>query len=112
MGGEDLVCKPGVVEKPKFEYSALGKIFNKGLNESDEKEGLFKRLKKGKNGGQLKIIECKEKNQLGIKSVPSFFDDELSQEVKNTFNTLKGQEKSNIYKKFNFKRDKNLEFLF
>ena len=37
--------KPSTVEQAKFEYSPLGKIFNKGLSEDDKKEGLFKRLK-------------------------------------------------------------------
>ena len=36
--------KPSTVEQVKFEYSPLGKIFNKGLDKDDEKEGLFKRL--------------------------------------------------------------------
>ena len=45
LTGEDLGLKPSTVEQAKFEYSPLGKIFNKGLDESDQKEGLFKRLK-------------------------------------------------------------------
>ena len=32
--------KPDVIQKSKFEYSPLGKVFNKGLDESDKKEGL------------------------------------------------------------------------
>ena len=36
--------KPSTVEQAKFEYSPLGKIFNKGLSEDDKKEGLFKKL--------------------------------------------------------------------
>ena len=43
LTGEDLGYKPSVIEQAKFEYSPLGKIFNKGLNKDDEKEGLFKR---------------------------------------------------------------------
>ena len=42
---EDLGLKPSTVEQAKFEYSPLGKIFNKGLDKDDQKEGLFKRLK-------------------------------------------------------------------
>ena len=51
LTGQDLEYKPGVAEKSKFEYSPLGKVFNKGLDESDKKEGLLKRLKniEGKN---------------------------------------------------------------
>ena len=45
FAGEDLGHKPDVIQKAKFEYSPLGKVFNKGLDESDKKEGLLKRLK-------------------------------------------------------------------
>ena len=45
LTGEDLDLKPSTVGQAKFEYSPLGKIFNKGLSKDDEKEGLFKRLK-------------------------------------------------------------------
>ena len=40
MTGEDLGYKPGVVEQVIFEYYHLGKIFKKGLDEKDKKEGL------------------------------------------------------------------------
>ena len=45
--------------KIKFEYSLLGKIFNKGLSEEDKKEGRLKKLEniEGKNEKQLKAIE-------------------------------------------------------
>ena len=43
LTGEDLGLKSSTVEQAKFEYSPLGKIFNKGLSEDDKKEGLFKR---------------------------------------------------------------------
>ena len=59
LTGEDLGLKPSTVEQAKFEYSPLGKFFNKGLKEEDKKEGFFKRLKniEGKNEEQLKAIE-------------------------------------------------------
>ena len=45
LTGEDLNLKPSTVEQVKFEYSPLGKIFNKGLDTDDaKKEGLFKWL--------------------------------------------------------------------
>ena len=44
LTAEDLDLKPSTIEQTKFEYSPLGKIFNKGLSEDDQKEGLFKRL--------------------------------------------------------------------
>ena len=40
LTGEDLNYKPSTVEQPKFDYSLLGKFFNKGLKEEDKKEGL------------------------------------------------------------------------
>ena len=49
LTGEDLGLKPSTIEQAKFEYSPLGKIFNKGLNEDDTNEGLFKRLKNIEN---------------------------------------------------------------
>ena len=44
LTGVDLDLKPSTVEQAKFECSPLGKVFNKGLSEEDQKEGLFKRL--------------------------------------------------------------------
>ena len=56
--------KPSTAEQVKFEYSPLGKIFKKGLDKDDQKEGLFKRLEniKDKNKGQLQAIKDQEKN--------------------------------------------------
>ena len=39
---EDLGLKPSTVEQAKFEYSPLGKIFNKGLSEDDKKKDSFR----------------------------------------------------------------------
>ena len=59
LTGEDLGLKPSTVEKAEFEYSSLGKIFNKGLSEEDKKEGLLKKLKniEDKNEQQLQVIK-------------------------------------------------------
>ena len=59
---KDLGCKPDAFEQAKFEYSPLGKVFTDGLDKSDKKEGLLKRLKN---------IEDKSNNQLlAIKNIP------------------------------------------
>ena len=57
--GEDLDLRPSIVEQARYEYSPLGKFFNKGLKEEDKKEVLLKRLKNidDKNEEQLKAIE-------------------------------------------------------
>ena len=64
LTGNDLGLKPSTIEQAKFEYFPLGKIFTKGLNKDDQKDGLFKRLKniEGKNEEQLKVIEDQGKN--------------------------------------------------
>ena len=52
---KDLNYKPNAFEQAKFECSALGKVFIDGLDKSDKKEGILKRLKN---------IEDKSNNQL------------------------------------------------
>ena len=63
---EDLDLKPRTVAQAKFEYSPLGKIFNKRFSEDDKKDGLFKIIKniENKNEEQLKAIEDQGKKQL------------------------------------------------
>ena len=55
-----------MIQKEKFEYSPLGKAFNKGLDESDKKKGLLKRPKniEGKNKDQLDAIKYQGEKQL------------------------------------------------
>ena len=66
LTGEDLGLKPSTVEQAKFEYSPLGKMFNKGLDKDDKKEGMFKRLEniKDKNEEQLQAIKDQGEKQL------------------------------------------------
>ena len=49
LTSEDQGLKPSTIEQAKFEYSPLGKIFNKGSDKNDQKEELFKRLKSIEN---------------------------------------------------------------
>ena len=59
LTGEDLGLKPSSSEQTKFEYYPLGKMFDKGLDKDDQKEGLFQRLKniEGKNEKQSKVLK-------------------------------------------------------
>ena len=58
---KDLGYKLDACEQAKFEYSPLGKIFTDGLDKSNKKEVLLKRLKN---------IEDKSNNQLlAIKNI-------------------------------------------
>ena len=46
LTGEDIGLKPSTVEQARFEYSPLGKVFKRGLDDKDDKkEGLLKREK-------------------------------------------------------------------
>ena len=72
LTGEDLGLKPSTIEQTKFEYSPLGKIFNKGLSKDDQKEGFFNRLEniKDTNLTQLQAIKDQGEKQLReIKSI-------------------------------------------
>ena len=60
LTGDDLDIKPSTTEQAKFEYSPLGKIFNKRLSEDDKKGRLFKRLKNIKDKKQLQVIKDQE----------------------------------------------------
>ena len=55
---KDLNYKPNAFEQAKFEYSPLGKVFIDGLDKSDRKEGLLKKLKniEGKSNNHLLAI--------------------------------------------------------
>ena len=66
LTGEDLGLKPSTVEQAKYEYSPLGKVFNKGLDKDNKKEGLFKRLEniKDKHEEQLQAIKDEGGKQL------------------------------------------------
>ena len=61
LTGEDLRLKPSTIEQTRFEYSPLGKIFNKGLDKDDQKERLFKGLKNIENA-QKCLINGNNKN--------------------------------------------------
>ena len=115
LTGEDLSLTPSTVEQAKFEYSPLGRIFAKGLDKDDQKEGLFKRLKniENKNEEQLKAIEDqktknlnkinserKTKNLLIYNSKHSFYKYRLSEFNKISLINSKFNEIEECYNEF------------
>ena len=60
---EDLDLKPSTIEQTKFEYSPLGKIFNKGLSDDAKKEGLFERLENLKDKNEQLINTINTSNR-------------------------------------------------
>ena len=69
LTGEDLGYKPDVIQKAKFEHSLLGKVFNKGLNESDKKEGVFKRLGDIKDANEKQLQATKAEHLKLVKRI-------------------------------------------
>ena len=63
LTGEDLGLKPSTIEQAKFEYSPLGKVFNKGLSEKDKKEGILKGLKNVKDKNEELINKFSTTNK-------------------------------------------------
>ena len=111
--GEELGLKPSTVEQAKFEYSPLGKIFNKGLKEEkDKKEGLLKRLKniEDKNEEQLKAI--KDKASESIKEVTDFVKEPLSLEAKQLIEEIRIMQKDVDYRKLKIRSDNNIDYDF
>ena len=95
LTGEDLDLKPSTIEQAKFEYSPLGKIFNKGLSGDDKKEGNLKGLKniKDKNEQLRNTINTTNKatkNKTNIQSKKLIYDGNHSfAELKNIDNIKK-----------------------
>ena len=127
---EDLGLKPSTVKQAKFEYSPLGRVFNKGIKKKEGKEeGLLKRLKdiEDKNKEQLKAIEDQKEVQAKVisrnKIKPSLLKSIYSQEVKygridndeakKIFKTLKDMEGSKTdYSKLVYRSDDDEYFNF
>ena len=64
---KDLNYKPNAFEQAKLEYSPLGKIFIDGLDKSNKKEGLLKRLKNIEHKSNNQLLALKDINRPAIK---------------------------------------------
>ena len=82
LTGEDLGLKPNTIEQARFEYSPLGKIFNKGLDKDDKKEGLFKRLKNIENA-QKNLIRDDDNESIYYTPRSEFDDKDEKQQTSN-----------------------------
>ena len=111
LTGEDLGLKPSTIEQAKFEYSPLGKIFNKGLSEDDKKEGLLKRLKNIEDKNE-KPLEVKNKANENIKEVTDFVDQPLSFEAKQLIEEIKNIQKDVDYRKLKIRGGNNVHYDF
>ena len=99
LSGDDLNLKPCTIGQVKFEYSPLGKIFNKGLNkDEDKKEGILKRLKNIEDENE-KPLEVKNNTEGNIKEVTDLVDQPLSFETKELIEEIKVIQKEVDYRK-------------
>ena len=112
MTVEDLNLRSSTLEQAKFEYSPLGRIFNKGLNkDEDKKEGLLKRLKNIEDKNE-KPLEVKNKANENIKEVTDFVDQPLSFEAKELIEEIKAIQKDVDYRKLKIKGGNNVDYDF
>ena len=64
---KDLNYKPDAFEQAKFEYSPLHKVFIDGLDKSDRKEGLLKRLKNIEDKSNNQLLALRDINRPAIR---------------------------------------------
>ena len=110
MTGEDLGLKQSTVEQPKFEYSPLGRIFNKGLSEEDRKEGRLKKPEnvKDKNEEPLNAVSTSNKaskNKINIKSKILIYASKHSFVKYKDIYDIKELSLDSLYKKVNKSND-------
>ena len=99
LADEDLGLKLSTIEQAKFEYSPLGKVFNKGLSNDDNKEGLFKRLD-----------NIKDKNEELINTISAISKVSKATTNKTAKDKRKIQSKDLIYdNKHSFVKYKNID---
>ena len=66
-----LALKSSTIEKVKFEYSPLGKVFTKGLNKHDQKDGLLKSFKNIEDKNE-ELLKATKNNTKNIKEITNF----------------------------------------
>ena len=64
---KDLGNKPDAFEQEKFEYLPLGQVFTDGLDKSNRKEGLLKRLRNIKDRSNNQLLTIKNIPRPAIK---------------------------------------------
>ena len=100
LTNKDLGYKPDAFEKAKFEYSPLGKVFTDGLNKSDKKEGLLKRLKNIENRSNNQLLALRNINRPAIRGrdnggYDDDDDDDDDDDINNTYKKITEDYKNN-----------------
>ena len=110
LTGKNLGLQPSTIEQTIFEYSSLGKIFNKGLDNSDQKEGLLKRLKKIGDKNE-ELLKAKNKTE-NTREVTDFVDEPLSLEAIDLIEEIRVIQKDVDYRKVKIRGGNNSDDYF
>ena len=110
LTGEDLGLKPSTVEQARFEYSPLGKIFNKGLDKVDQEEGRLKRLKYIEDKNK-ELLKAKHKTK-HIKEVTDFVKESLRLEAKELIEEVRVIQKDADYRKLKITGGNKVDYNF
>ena len=94
LTNKDLDYKPDASEKAKFEYLPLGKVFTDGLNKTDKKEGLLKRLKNIESKSNNQLLALKNINKPAIRGRDNDNDDD-DDDINNTYKKIIEDYKNN-----------------
>ena len=108
---KDLNYKPNAFEQAKFEYSPLGKVFIDGLDKTDKKEGLLKRLKNIEDKSNNQLLALKNINKPAIRGKDDDDDDDDDDDYKRIVNDYENNkiDYKNIEKELN-KINKRIDF--
>ena len=88
----------------------MGKIFNKGLNKDDQKEGPLKRLNNIEDKNE-ELLKAKNKTE-NIKEVTDFVNEPLSLEAKELIENIKIIQKDLDYRKLKIIGGNRIEYNF
>ena len=97
---KDLGYKPDAFEQEKFEYSPFGKVFTNGLDKSDKKVGVFRRLKDIEDNLNSNDDDDNDNGKVGIfqiiknikdKGIKISNDDEAIREIREHIQDLRNK---------------------
>ena len=119
---KDLNYKPNAFEQAKFEYSPLGKVFIDGLDKSDRKEGLLKKLKNIEDTSNNQLLALRDINRSAIRGRNGNGDDDddeykkiqnFKKELidKNMLHKNGSKKFDNIINKWKETKDKNIVYI-
>ena len=93
---KDLGYKPDAFVQAKFEYSPLGKVFTDGLDKSDKKEGLLKRLKNIEDKSNNQLLAVKNISRPAIKGNDNGNDNGNGNDIDDNYKKIQDYKKELI----------------